>query len=195
MYCPNCGHENDGNAKFCQNCGNPFDNSLSDETGAENQLDTVLSSGAKAKAKNVETKTIGKVLGIISICIIIAISVLVVCLIAGIDIFPADPAKEIIGAWEISYVDDESYSGYVETNFHDITDIRFFEDGTLMIDGLNGSETGNYSIEGDTLKVTGDFGGMFWDYSGFVGTFSISSDGDYLRITVDDEGCLFVRTD
>ena len=63
-------------------------------------------------------------------------------------------STKIIGTWKMDSGDT------------DMNPITFFSDGTCQID----NETGNWSNKNGTFKISGPFGGMFWDHDNFVGT-------------------------
>lgn len=80
----------------------------------------------------------------------------------------------IVGKWTLH---DDYYA--------DIKTINFYSDGTCAIEGSKGTESGNWSIVDDNLKVVGAYGEMFWNYKGFLAKYDLYADA--IVIYDDDE--------
>lgn len=125
-----------------------------------------------------------------SIKIIISLIVIAVVAIAaamiGIHVFDKSEKEEsiLVGSWEM----EKEYSDKYGTS--EIRRITFLSDGTCIVGGLKGKENGRWEIVDEKLKVVGESGGMFWNYTGFLCSFEL--DGDVL-IIYDDDGTILYK--
>lgn len=68
--------------------------------------------------------------------------------------------KKLTGTWDL-------VSGKT-----DLETIMFFSDGSCQV---NNEEMGTWSIVDGNLRVLGAYGGLFFNYDNFIGTYSIKS--------------------
>ncbi|MGN0522859.1 MAG: hypothetical protein ACI4IG_01130 [Eubacterium sp.] len=80
----------------------------------------------------------------------------------------------IVGKWTLH---DDYYA--------DMKTINFYSDGTCAIEGSKGTESGNWSIVDDNLKVVEAYGEMFWNYKGFLAKYDLYANA--LVLYDDDE--------
>lgn len=80
----------------------------------------------------------------------------------------------ILGSWKM---DTSKYGEGWDADLNGrIVKVTFYSDGSCIVGGWSSSEDGTWSFVDDNLKIQGMWGGMFWNYNGFISPYSLSED-------------------
>lgn len=168
MFCKNCGTQINENQKFCPKCGSQTGMTQTDGYASNpnrqerNYNINVSPNSAAAAAKKAGGAKAVKIIAIIAAALIVV--TIAVSLFSG-----GSSESDIVGSWEISDVEYDSFwNEYPEDNF------VIYSDGTFFSDDMYGT----YSIDDDTI---------IFDYSIAAYSFIFSVNNNELKlIPVDD---------